>query len=90
MPNGSGAAKSTLVTISAVVGTRLKVFTFDPPVVTFLNSVNGPSTLGGSVTLAGSNFGGIDQTPSVRIAATSCNLYEYASIYVLRTDVLPS
>jgi hypothetical protein len=72
VPDGLGAATTVAATVSDVVGTALFGFTYDSPVITRSNRMNGPSTGGSSLTLFGMNFGVYDGTASIRIGGRIC------------------
>jgi len=59
---GTGLSKSVSLSIATLVGSTLPSFTYDSPVVTFVNRFNGVVSGGTSVTLTGLNFGSSDAT----------------------------
>ena len=69
---GFGYSHTTSFTIAVTVGTKSHIFTYDVPVVTF-SALNHPLTRGGSMTVAGFNFGKIDTTVTVQISTTICS-----------------
>lgn len=61
---GYGPKRSLSITLSAVVGTRVGMITFDAPVFTSTSPYNIMLSGTGSLTLAGFNFGYEDATPT--------------------------
>jgi hypothetical protein len=68
---GSTTGLDQIVTIE-VVSTRSQAFSYDSPVVTFANDINGPTSSGSSITLSGSSFAPLNLTPTVRVGKTLC------------------
>lgn len=77
-PSGVGEKKSVAFTISALMATSLYVFTYDTPIVSYLNE-NGAVTGGQSFTVSGSNFGSIGYTPTLYLGVTSCSTSSWTS-----------
>jgi hypothetical protein len=55
-PSGSGKSVTTAVTVAAVVGTRLGLYTYDSPVSSHLTGTNSVMSGGSTLTLVGLNF----------------------------------
>jgi hypothetical protein len=69
---GSGLAHNAIQTVSSVLGTGFLAFSYDSPVVTFVNPWNAPTTSGASMTISGTNFGSADLTPSISVGGSAC------------------
>ena len=65
---GAGAVQSSVVTVQAVVGTRVRGFTWDAPSLSFEATANVARTGGTAVTLTGMNFVEVDLTPTAYMA----------------------
>jgi hypothetical protein len=73
------------LSISLIVGTHTtESFSYDSPVVSHLNTFNGPTTLGSTISIEGMNFAGVDSTPTVRLGQTSCA----TSVWIGTTSLL--
>jgi len=68
--NYAPCADVSRVAINA--GTIQNAFTYDGPVVTYMDRNNGPTKGGAQVTFYGTNFGPIDAVLGARIGGTSC------------------
>lgn len=77
----SSSSLRARITVAAQVGTSLPVFTFDAPVVTYSETINGPVAGGLSLTLQGLNYGAADLTPSIKIGEGKrlCQTSEWVS-----------
>lgn len=56
-----------LVMVSTVAGTRLRPFSFDGPLASSIVNRNGPTSLSGTVTISGLNFGQISETVTAEL-----------------------
>ena len=86
------AANSAMVTVTAVVGTRLNLFSYDSPVLSSA-ALNTPHTGGASVTVTGLNFGYSEVTVSLAIPLQLCLTTSWSSIttvHCLTDSVLPA
>jgi len=90
-PEGRGLGHRGVVTLSALVGCKRDLFSFDPPVFTAVtpqNVAQSGSPLQ-SLTIFGFNFGGTtNPTPSVQIGATLCQSAVWISDTQLKCRVL--
>ena len=57
LPPGQGANLSVLVNVSAQINPVVPLFSYNPPSITSISPVNGPTSGGGVITLYGANFG---------------------------------
>ena len=57
LPPGQGANLSVLVNVSAIVNPLVPLFSYNPPNITNISPVSGPTSGGGVITLYGVNFG---------------------------------
>ena len=57
LPPGQGANLSVLVNVSAIVNPIVPLFSYNPPNITNISPVSGPTSGGGVITLYGVNFG---------------------------------
>jgi hypothetical protein len=71
-PSGYGSVTKTVLTVAAMVGTRMTGFTYDSPIVSDSNAVNMPNTQQGTITIKGLNFATVYATPTILIADTMC------------------
>jgi hypothetical protein len=70
---GVGQNLPVYVTVSGRVGVGIAVYSYRPQLtVTGVSPSNGPVVGGGDLTVFGSRFGQVDNTPIVRIGATAC------------------
>jgi hypothetical protein len=70
--SGGAGSADAVVDVQSVIGTSLKLFTFDTAVITSISTPNSPSTMGAYVTVHGMNLGLFDLTPSIQIGFTTC------------------
>jgi hypothetical protein len=87
--NGVGFARTTTTTLSEVAGTALSFFSYDQPVVTYLEAFNAPTTGFTSMTLYGTNFGLYDASNSVRVGETRCLTYAWFTDTKMQCEVAP-
>ena len=80
MSPGAAVGKGVYITVSGMMGTKEEVFSFDAPILSFMQLYNMPTTAGGQVTVEGTNFGAYDFTPSVRIESTMCSTTSWTSV----------
>ena len=67
-------------TTATAVGTAVALFTYDAPVVTFVNPfMNSPTSAGVTVTVEGANFGHENISGSAYIGVTSCSKTSYTT-----------
>jgi hypothetical protein len=76
---GVGAGLGITLEASAVVGTGLKMFSYDAPVVTNIQPVNGPTAQLAQVTISGFNFGLEANAGIVLLGSTKCAISSYIS-----------
>lgn len=77
-PVGIGRAHPVRLTVASQVGSLLRVLSFDSPVVSFTSSNIAVS--GGSVTIAGLEFGFVDHTTSAILGPSSCGTTRWTSL----------
>jgi hypothetical protein len=68
----SGASLATYVTVGAIVGTKVGAFSYDAPVLSYLNTYNGPLSGSQTMSVFGTNFGVSDPTASTMMGTTLC------------------
>lgn len=79
VPSANGVALHSSVEISALVGTGLKMFTYDSPVLTYTSGMNVATTGGIVVTVTGTNFGSQDFGGSASLGSTACSATTFFS-----------
>jgi hypothetical protein len=85
-PYGGGSDFSMVVTIGSQVWSKSKAFTYDAPVVTFVDAYNLPLTNTHSVTLMGTNFAYFDPSPTTKLGETMCLSASWNSQTSIRCD----
>merc|ERR550537_1658825 len=76
--SASGQLGTSSVTVGAVAGTGLSVYSFDGPVVC-IAMVNSASSGGSAVTVSGLSFGSVDLTASGLVAGGGCSTASWSS-----------
>ena len=91
-PYGSGSVRDSkvMMTVSALVGTRLKGFSFDSPVASSAHRYNSPTSGMISVTISGLNFGAKAPTPTVRMVDETCTTTSWSSATTVACGGTPS
>jgi hypothetical protein len=79
-PSGSSSSNLSTISVSSIIGTSSTVFSYDSPVVTFLNPQNAPTSAGQSITTLGFNFGSTDPTASTSISGSVCSTASWSSV----------
>jgi hypothetical protein len=79
MPVGETHSHSIPVTVAARISTFYKTFTYDAPIISFMNPKNGVIDLGTSLTITGMNIGVPDLTATARIGYTTCGTSAFVS-----------
>jgi hypothetical protein len=86
---GSGIENSIAITMSGLISTGFKAFSYDSPIITYVNRWNAPTTSGGTVTISGTNFGLSDLTLSIAVGESLCatsSWQTYSSVNCLTAD----
>jgi hypothetical protein len=76
---GETHSHSVPVTVAARISTFYKSFTYDAPIISFMNPKNGVIDLGTSLTITGMNIGVPDLTSTARIGYTTCATSAFVS-----------
>jgi hypothetical protein len=85
---GSGKALSVTAKLSStLIGTGIRLFTYDSPVVTYSYGQNGPTSAGPVVSVQGANFGQADLGGTLYIGKTACAQTSYISATQLKCNV---
>lgn len=80
VPQGAGSYIQASLEVNNNIGTKAATFSYDAPIVTYVNRFNAPATSGAVVTIAGFNYGFEDFTPSVRLGTTMCATSGWTSL----------
>jgi len=86
---GTGASLTAAVTVAKQVGTRVKSFSYDSPVITASDRPNGAVSGSTSVTVMGSNFGMENFSPTITIGRSACQTTMWATDTSLVCGLMP-
>jgi hypothetical protein len=84
---GYGYNQPMDVVLDGLLGTLLKAFSFDAPVVSDSQSGNSPTTAGPRLTISGSDFGQMNLTPTAKVGKTRCATTSWMSATSLHCSV---
>jgi len=73
--------------VNTLIGTGIRLFTYDAPVVTYSWFQNGPTSAGPIVSVQGANFGQTDLAGTLYIGKTACAQTSYISATQLKCNV---
>jgi hypothetical protein len=82
---GIGSSLRAVITLGLMRGTLIRAFSYDPPIVTDVDEVTGPSLPTGFVLLVGRHFGHYDYSLHAEVGSSSCDPTLWVSDTAVRT-----